>query len=508
MLPILPDDRKRLAPIPLPAEEPVAQFVVHGLFAEALRFEQARDFRLGVGGREAVERAAVHGETLARETCERLAGARGFVAHAHARGGGDDLADGQGKLARKLPVALVVRGHRHDRAGAVAEQHVVGDPDRDALAVHRVERKRARPHAGLFLRQFGAFEIALARGFLPILPHRRPLLLGHEPLHERMFRREHHVGRAVERVGPRGENGDLFLRSLDAEMHLRALAPPDPVLLEQLDPRRPVEPLQFINQPLRVGRDPQHPLPHRAPLHRMPADLAFAVDDLLIGQHRAERGAPIHRRLAHVSQPHGVHVRALIGRDRLRALRLGIEPRVIELEKNPLRPFEIAGVGGVDLALPVVGKAEPLELAFEVRHVLRGGDGRMLAGLDRILLGRQAKGIPTHRVQHIAAAHPFIPRENVRGRVALRMPHVQSRAARIREHIEHVILRLRRVKAGVARIRRMESLRPIPVLLPFGFEGGKRIGFAAGGAHGGKGREDAGGRRTWQSRCARWRASG
>ena len=32
---------------------------------------------------------------------------------------------------RELEVALVVRGHGHDRAGAVAHQHVVGDPDRD-----------------------------------------------------------------------------------------------------------------------------------------------------------------------------------------------------------------------------------------------------------------------------------------------------------------------------------------------------------------------------------------
>jgi hypothetical protein len=52
----------------------------------------------------------------------------------------DHVADRQVELLRELVVALVVGGHGHDRAGAVAGQHVVGDPDRDALAVDRVDR--------------------------------------------------------------------------------------------------------------------------------------------------------------------------------------------------------------------------------------------------------------------------------------------------------------------------------------------------------------------------------
>ena len=39
--------------------------------------------------------------------------------------------DRQVERLGELPVALVLAGHRHDRAGAVAGQHVVGDEDRD-----------------------------------------------------------------------------------------------------------------------------------------------------------------------------------------------------------------------------------------------------------------------------------------------------------------------------------------------------------------------------------------
>ena len=55
-------------------------------------------------------------------------------------GTGDDAPDRQPEPAGKRVVALVVGGHGHDRARAVAGQDVVGDPDRDALAVDRVER--------------------------------------------------------------------------------------------------------------------------------------------------------------------------------------------------------------------------------------------------------------------------------------------------------------------------------------------------------------------------------
>ncbi len=64
-------------------------------------------------------------------------------------GRGHDAPDRQAELRGEREVALVVGGHGHDRAGAVAGQHVVGDEDRDPLAVDRVDRVGADRDAGL-----------------------------------------------------------------------------------------------------------------------------------------------------------------------------------------------------------------------------------------------------------------------------------------------------------------------------------------------------------------------
>src|SRR5690349_22557037 len=52
------------------------------------------------------------------------------------------LAHGQTELPGERPVALVVRRHRHDGAGAVAHQHIVGDPHRQPLAVDGIDGDR------------------------------------------------------------------------------------------------------------------------------------------------------------------------------------------------------------------------------------------------------------------------------------------------------------------------------------------------------------------------------
>ena len=66
----------------------------------------------------------------------------------------------------------------------------------------------------------------------------------------------------------------------------------------------------------------------------------------------------------------------------------------------------------------------------------------MLAGLDGVLLGGQAERVPAHRMQYVEAARAAVAGEDVRGGVAFRMPDVQTRAARIREHVQDVKLGL------------------------------------------------------------------
>ena len=163
------------------------------------------------------------------------------------------------------------------------------------------------------------------------------------------------------------------------------------------------------------------------------ADLALAVDDFFVGEHRAELGAP----------PHGAFVD--VG-----------EATFKELEENPLRPAEILRVGRVDLAVPIVGKPE----GFDLSIVLGVGRG-MRAGFDRVLFGGQAKGVPTDGVEDVKALGAFVTRDDIGGGVALGVADVEPRARRVGEHVQHVVCRLRRVLLGASGVVFLPERLPV-----------------------------------------------
>src|SRR4051812_47294484 len=112
------------------------------------------------------------------------------------------------------------------------------------------------------------------------------------------------------------------------ELHRCAFAFTDPIALQQLDSVGPIQRLEFVYQSFGISRNTQHPLPHWSPNDRKPPDLAFAVDDLLVREHRPELGTPIHRNLRDVGEPYAVRIVGGISRDRFRAFRLWIEPGI------------------------------------------------------------------------------------------------------------------------------------------------------------------------------------
>ena len=226
--------------------------------------------------------------------------------------------------------------------------------------------------------------------------------------------------------------------SLDGEVDLGAGGAADPVLLHFESALRPVQPLQAVQQLFGVGGDLEDPLADGLAVNRVVSDLAASVDDLLVGQHGSERGAPVHRLVGLVGQ-------ALLE----------------ELAEDPLGPLVVVGAAGADFAVPVEGEAEGVELALEVLDVLGGGDLRVRAGLDGVLLGGQSEGIPAHGVQHVIAIHALEAAPDVGGGVALGMADVESRAGRIRKHVQHVEL-----LAAVVAVHRPEGLVVRPVSLP------------------------------------------
>ncbi len=93
-----------------------------------------------------------------------------------------------------------------------------------------------------------------------------------------------------------------------------------------------------------------------------------------------------------------------------------------------------------------------LNLAMFSRVVMAG----CWPDLDRVLLRRQTECVPAHRMQNVEAAHAFVARDDVSGGVTFGMSDVQTRAARIRKHVEDVKFRLRRIEIFLARIGRVK----------------------------------------------------
>ena len=83
----------------------------------------------------------------------------------------DDRLDFDLELSGELKVSLVVSGYRHDRSGAVADQHIVGNPDGDPFSVDGVDSITAREDAAFPFRKIGPVKIAFHRGLLAIGIH-------------------------------------------------------------------------------------------------------------------------------------------------------------------------------------------------------------------------------------------------------------------------------------------------------------------------------------------------
>ncbi len=315
-----------------------------------------------------------------------------------------------------------------------------------------------------------------------------------------MLGRDDHEGGTEQRVGPGREHLDRA--GLAGELHPRTLGPADPVALLQLDGLRPVQPVQVGQQPRGVGGDPHHPLAQVALEDREVAAVAAAVGrDLLIRQHGAQAGAPIDRRVGQVGKPVGVdhpasgqlvqlapgaagrstrHVRGhRAGSRSQQRLQLGdragptgliVVPAVVDLQEDPLSPAVELRVDRRDAAPRVVRQPQPAQLLAHRGDVLLGRDPRVLAGLHRVLLRRQAERVEAQRVQHVVPGHPLEPAVDVGGDVAQRVPDVQPDARGVREHVQHVLLRpgrdLVRLGHRAGRVRRLEGALGLPPVLP------------------------------------------
>ena len=165
-----------------------------------------------------------------------------------------------------------------------------------------------------------------------------------------MLGADDHVGAAEQRVRAGGVDSQGIAGG-GVEVDLGTMAAADPVALLGLDAVDVVDIVQIVDQAVSVGRDLEHPLALVFLHNGAAAALADAVDDFLVGQHDLAAGAVVDGSLFLVRQ-------ALFE----------------QLDENPLGPLVILRAGGVDLAVPVKGQTQGLELALEAGHVLGRDD--------------------------------------------------------------------------------------------------------------------------------------
>ena len=193
------------------------------------------------------------------------------------------------------------------------------------------------------------------------------------------------------------------------------LAAPDPVFLHGFDRQRPVYSVKPFQQAISISGNFEKPLLQLFGRHAGAATFAIAVYHLLPRQNSLARRAPINRRQLSISQTIFIHQ-----------------------QKKPLRPFVIFRLASGNFPRPIIRKTDGFNLAAEGGNICPRRFARVHAGFDSIVLGREPKGVKTHRVQNGLALHSQITGVNIGRCVAFRVPHMQSGTRRVREHIQNV----------------------------------------------------------------------
>ena len=205
------DNGERLAPVALAAEQPVADFIVDGGFAQIALGQPGNHLVNGVLLVQAVKEArvdvnAVFGPGLLLNIDFRF----------------QDFDNRQIEFFGEFPVARVVGGDGHNGARAVAHQHVVGHPDWNQCAVDGIFGVAAREDARFLFGQFGAVQIGFHRSLTAIFFNGGALLVGCNLLNHRVLGGDNHIGCTEQGVAAGGVDGEFLVESVEREIDFGA----------------------------------------------------------------------------------------------------------------------------------------------------------------------------------------------------------------------------------------------------------------------------------------------
>ncbi len=323
----------RAAPIALSRDPPIAKAPCGLLFTQPQAAQVRGDGLDGGLKLQPVVRTRI--DAAAMLGIPRRPLARGVFAAPHV----DDRLDRQMIFFRECEVPLIVRGHSHDRAVAVAHEHIVADPHRYGLAADGMTHGKAGRDAFFLLGCEFRFD---GRAALAFLDERREFRLAARGIgRQRMLRRDRAERDAHERIRARGERvqyaGGACFRPAEVvrkpQPHAHALA--DPVCLHGAHAFRPPwHLLQGVEQILRIGRDLE--VVHRdfTLLDQRAGAPTAAVDHLLVGEHGLVDGIPIDDSGLLVGNAHLQHA-----------------------QEQPLIPTVVLGTAGGELSAPIQGEA-------------------------------------------------------------------------------------------------------------------------------------------------------
>ena len=264
-------------------------------------------------------------------------------------------------------------------------------------------------------------------------------------LRQRMVGRHREEARTEQRVGPRRIGVERGLqarhgRGIELPADRQALGSSDPVALHQAHFLGPlVERIQPVEQVLRVIRDLEEPLDEVALLDDRTRAPAASIDHLLVGQDCVVDGVPIDLGPFPVDEA-------------------GVE----KIEKDALLLLVVARIACRDLAAPVDRQTHALQLRPHGGDIVIGPFGRVPLVLHGGVFGRQAEGVPSHRMEDVEPFGPAVPRHDIAHGVVAHMAHVDAPGG-IWEHLEDVIFRARVL------VRGLEGLAFLPHRLPMGF---------------------------------------
>ena len=226
----------------------------------------------------------------------------------------------------------------HNRTGSVADQYIIGDPNRYFFVIYRIYCVAASENAGLFLLQFCSFQIAFLCRLSNIFLHFRFMLGCGYFFDQGMFRCQHHICCAKQCI--RSCCKDRYFKAWlirQREFNFRPLGTSDPITLHFFGTFRPVQFVKVFQQTIGIGGNFKHPLSHGTSENRMTAPFAFPVDNLFVSQNRTKGRTPVNGYFGNIGQSF-----------------------FIKLQENPLRPFVIFRIGCIHLAVPIVRKTKIL----------------------------------------------------------------------------------------------------------------------------------------------------